>query len=188
MLTTAVFSVFFCGATAPSGSGPPHCQGLTITLRHTTLGRTPLDEWSARRTDLYLTTQNTHKRQTPMCPAGFEPATPASERPQTNALDRATTGIICSVITLTISFNYAKWSVLKEYLTFILIGVPQNWDIYFHKGLINNKILHMRELGFWENKIFLKNHLTVGIKRLVKNWIKFTLFSKITSTMHTQYF
>jgi hypothetical protein len=37
-----------------------------ITLRHTTLGRTPLDEWSARRRDLYLTTHDTHKRQTSM--------------------------------------------------------------------------------------------------------------------------
>ena len=27
----------------PSGSGPPHYQGFTITLRHTTVGRTPLD-------------------------------------------------------------------------------------------------------------------------------------------------
>jgi hypothetical protein len=48
----------------------------------TTLGRTPLDEWSARRRDLYLTTHNTHKRQTSMPPTAFEPAIPASERPQ----------------------------------------------------------------------------------------------------------
>jgi len=27
------------------------CRGFTITLRHTTLGRTPLYEWSARRRD-----------------------------------------------------------------------------------------------------------------------------------------
>jgi len=27
------------------GSGPPHFRGFTIKLRHTTLGRTPLDEW-----------------------------------------------------------------------------------------------------------------------------------------------
>jgi hypothetical protein len=34
---------------------------FTIThFRHTTLGRTALDEWSARRRDLYLTTHNTH--------------------------------------------------------------------------------------------------------------------------------
>ena len=37
---------------------------LDHTQRHTTVGRTPLDEWSARRRDLYLTTHNTHNRQT----------------------------------------------------------------------------------------------------------------------------
>jgi hypothetical protein len=37
---------------------------LDHTQRRTTVGRTPLDEWSARRRDLHLTTQNTHNRQT----------------------------------------------------------------------------------------------------------------------------
>jgi hypothetical protein len=64
-----------------------------ITLRHTTLGRTPLDEWPARRRDLYLTTHNTDKRQTSMPSAGFEPAIPAGERPQAHALDGAATRI-----------------------------------------------------------------------------------------------
>jgi len=32
--------------------------------RRTTVSRTPLVEWSARRRDLYLTTHNTHNRQT----------------------------------------------------------------------------------------------------------------------------
>jgi hypothetical protein len=41
--------------TAPSGPGPTHCRGPAITLRHITLGRTPLDEWSAHRKDLYHT-------------------------------------------------------------------------------------------------------------------------------------
>ena len=44
---TAIF--FFHGATAPSGPGPPHYRRFMIILRHTTLGRIPLDEWSARR-------------------------------------------------------------------------------------------------------------------------------------------
>ena len=56
--------LFFHGATTPSGPGPLHYRGFTVTLRHTTLGRTPLDEWSARRTDLCLTTHNTHNRPT----------------------------------------------------------------------------------------------------------------------------
>jgi hypothetical protein len=32
------------GTTAPSGPGSSHCRGFAITRRHTTLGRTPLDE------------------------------------------------------------------------------------------------------------------------------------------------
>ena len=86
--------IFFChGATAPSGPGPPHYQSFTIVLRHTTHVRTPLDEWSDRRRDLYLTIHNTHMRQTFMSAAEFEPAFPVSKRPQTNAIERATTGI-----------------------------------------------------------------------------------------------
>ena len=44
-------------------------RGIAFTLSgHTTLGRTPLDEWSARRRGLYVTTHNTHKRETHPCP------------------------------------------------------------------------------------------------------------------------
>ena len=62
---------------------------LDHTQRRTTVGRTSLNEWSVRRRDLYLTTHNSHNRQTSMPPtcwgflftlknptasAGFEPA------------------------------------------------------------------------------------------------------------------
>jgi hypothetical protein len=68
--------------------------GFKITLLiHTTLGRTPLDGGPARRRDLYLTTHNTHKRQTSMPPVGFETTISLSERQQTHVLDRAATGI-----------------------------------------------------------------------------------------------
>ena len=46
---------------------------LDHTQRRSTTGRTPLDEWSARRRDLYLTTHDTHNRQISMPPVGFEP-------------------------------------------------------------------------------------------------------------------
>ena len=75
------------------GQGSSLSRPHEHTLRHTTVGRTPLDEWSARRRDLYLTTHNTRNRQTLMPPAGFEPATPANEWPQTHALDQVATGI-----------------------------------------------------------------------------------------------
>jgi hypothetical protein len=47
-----------------------------------------LDEWSARRRNLYLIAHNTHKKQTSMFPVKFEPAIPASEQPHTHKLDR----------------------------------------------------------------------------------------------------
>ena len=65
---------------------------LDRTQRRSTVGRTPLDEWSARRRDLYLTTHSTHYRQTSMTPVGFEPAVLEGERPHTYTLDRAATG------------------------------------------------------------------------------------------------
>jgi len=63
------------------------------TQRRITVGRTPPDECEAPLRYLYLTTHNTHNRQTSMPTVGFEPTTPAGERPQTYVLDHAATGI-----------------------------------------------------------------------------------------------
>jgi hypothetical protein len=46
--TGACSNFFYHGATALSGLGPPHYRGFKVTFRHITVGRTPLDEWSAR--------------------------------------------------------------------------------------------------------------------------------------------
>ena len=54
---------------------------LDHTRRRSTVGRTPLDEWAARRRDLYLATHDTHNRQISMPPVGFEPTISAGERP-----------------------------------------------------------------------------------------------------------
>ena len=62
---------------------------LDHTQRRTTVGRTPLGEWSARRTDLYLTTYDTHNRQISMPPVGFKPTISAGERPQAACLLRS---------------------------------------------------------------------------------------------------
>jgi hypothetical protein len=74
---------------------PDHGLPLTGLRDHTKLGRIPLHQWSARLRDLYLITHSTQKTRTSMPAAGFETAIPASERPQSHALDRATTGIGC---------------------------------------------------------------------------------------------
>jgi hypothetical protein len=80
------------------------CRGFLFSLdhtqTHTTVGRTPLDEGSARRRDLYLTTQTLYKRIIFMPPVRFEPAIPARARLQTYALDRAATGIGSNVTVL----------------------------------------------------------------------------------------
>jgi hypothetical protein len=69
-----------------------YCCIWSLPLTHS-LGRSPLDKGSARSRDLYLTTHNTHNRQTPMLSVGFERAIPTSKRPQIHALDRASTVI-----------------------------------------------------------------------------------------------
>ena len=70
----------------------PFTRFLTHTQRRITFSRIPLDKWSARRRDLYLTTHNTHNRKISTPPVGFEPTISAGERPKTHALDRTATG------------------------------------------------------------------------------------------------
>jgi hypothetical protein len=60
------------------------------TQAHTTVGRTPLEEGSARRRDLYLTTQTLYKRQTSMPPGGIRTHDPS----KCSAADRTATGIL----------------------------------------------------------------------------------------------
>jgi hypothetical protein len=56
--------LFSCGAVTQRGSWPSHSWGfLDHTKRRASVGRTPLDERSARCRDLYLTTHNTHNRR-----------------------------------------------------------------------------------------------------------------------------
>jgi hypothetical protein len=69
------------GATAPQWARassfttfPDHTQ------RRIAIGKTPLDEWSARHGDLYLTTHNIHNRQTSMPPSVRRPS-PSTARP-----------------------------------------------------------------------------------------------------------
>jgi len=84
-IRSVAFCLFVLGATAP----PPQwvrassfTRFLNHTQRRTTVGRTPLDEWSARCRDLYLTTHNTRDRQISMPSVGFETTISVGERPQ----------------------------------------------------------------------------------------------------------
>jgi hypothetical protein len=91
--THTIFRLFFlrrCDPTRVMDSS--FLRFLNHTKLRTTVGRTPLDERSARRRDLYLTTHNTHNRQISMPPVEFKPTISAGERPHTYAFDRAATG------------------------------------------------------------------------------------------------
>ena len=62
-LLFGTFSFFFLWRYGPTRAmASSFMRFLDHTQWRTTVGRTPLDEWSARRRDLYLTTHNTHNR------------------------------------------------------------------------------------------------------------------------------
>jgi hypothetical protein len=94
-------------------SSPPVGQGLLIhevsrshtTTHHTTVGRTPLHECSARRRDLFLTRHDTQIIQTYMTQVGFENIISAGARPQTYASHRAATGTGFPLLTTSIQIT-----------------------------------------------------------------------------------
>ena len=102
---------------------------LEHTQRHATAGRTPLGEWSARRRDLYLTTNNNHNRQIPMPPVGFEPTISVGERPQTYTLDSVATG------TGTLDDYYAKLPAHED-----LFGCFANINCTLYKMIQINRL------------------------------------------------
>jgi hypothetical protein len=74
--------------TDPRGPGPPHYRSFFIIPHSVGL------LWTRDESDaVNFTFQNTHRQETAMTPAGFEPPVPATKRPQTHPLDGAATGI-----------------------------------------------------------------------------------------------
>ena len=73
--------------------GSSFTRFLDHTQQRITVGRTPLDEWSARRRDLYLTAHSIHNRQTSMRPVYPNPRSQqASGRRPTPQIARPTDG------------------------------------------------------------------------------------------------
>ena len=79
VLQLTIFFLWRCGPTLVVVSS--FSRFLDQTHRRTTFGRSPLDEGSTRRRDLYLTTYNNHNRHTSMTSAGFETEISAFQRP-----------------------------------------------------------------------------------------------------------
>ena len=107
---------------------------LDHTQRSTTFDRTHLEKWSASRRNLYLTTYNTHNRQTSESPLGFEPNFSAGEQPQTYSLDRAATG------------TGQTWTTVIKYTIFIFWLLDLMMAICFErhtKEFVNTTNIHL---------------------------------------------
>jgi len=78
-MTTHVFK----NTPTPNGGQPLVGQGLLIIDTSRSHSDTPHSVgflWTSDQPDAETSTYNTHKRQTYLLPAGFEPTIPASER------------------------------------------------------------------------------------------------------------
>ena len=121
---------------------------LDHTQRRTTVGRTPLDELSARRRDLYLTTHDTHNRQISMPLVRFDPTILAGERPVASRLLRSWVRIppgawifvccecrvlsgrgLCDELITRPEESYWLWCVVVCDLGTSRIGAPYIYDI-----------------------------------------------------------
>jgi hypothetical protein len=118
----------------PSRPRPPHYRYFAIIVRHTTLGITPLDEWSARRKrSTWQHTTVTRERHT--CPGGIRTRNPserAAEDPRLRPCgqwDRQISALLCLNMYLLISRNMTscflgsnsallkRWTMPLSYLT-----------------------------------------------------------------------
>jgi hypothetical protein len=138
-----------------------------MTDRHThTFRKTVLDEGSTCRRDLYLTTHNTHKRQI-LKPDSFEPTIPASERPQTHALESAATEIGSEHIT---KHKYITLCVLCNICKCFMTLHQQNAqtclsDIYIiisHFTLLHDSVCRRPSSGNQNKTIPHKNKLATN--------------------------
>jgi len=79
--TLLLYSLFSVVLRPKAGVDSLFLKFMDHTQRRFIVGRTPLDEWSAGRRDLYLTTHNTHNRKTSMPLAGFKSQQASGRRP-----------------------------------------------------------------------------------------------------------
>jgi hypothetical protein len=94
----------------------------SYSVTHTTLGRTPLDEWSARRRDFYLTTNNTQHETDIHAPGGFRTrilskgaTAELRPRPRAAGIGRITTSLII--------VPYLAWIKRPNFLSLLLTGL-----------------------------------------------------------------
>jgi hypothetical protein len=84
---------------------------LDHTQRRITVGKTPLDKWSARRRDHYLTTHNTHNRQISIPSVGFKPAISGTSTKVSDTLVNKA-NLVHNFFSMFISFLYMFWATM----------------------------------------------------------------------------
>jgi hypothetical protein len=112
---------------------------LDHTQRRNRVGRIPLDERSARRRDLYLTTHNTHNRQAFMTSKGFEPTVSVGKQQLTYAFNRTATGTgrdVYTIISPVVLYGCETWSLpLRE----------EHWPRVFEKRVLRRIVRPTRD-------------------------------------------
>ena len=145
--------------------------------RRTTVGRTPLEERSARRRDLYLTTHDTHNRQISMPPVGFEPRISAGERPAAARLMRAWVQIppgawifvccecrvlsgrgLCDELIARPEESYRLWCVVVCDLETSRIGAPYIYIYDISNLRVKEQFRNCLRLCFAASKVRIKNN------------------------------
>jgi len=113
---------------------------VTTLIGYKTLCRNPLHEWSARRRELWQHT-TLIRDKTSMPPAEFEPTIVASERLQTNDLDRAATGNgISSISTLMVSDHLKLWLQVISLFRFLFFRSALCAHLHVRTSPLSNQL------------------------------------------------
>ena len=165
------------------------------TQRRSTVGRTPLDVWSARRRDLYLTTHNTHNRQTSRWDSNPQSQLASGRRP--TPYTARPLGPECVVFATikakckywrrsywmwqessppSISFqpaafpsNYVKLNKLNHYDVgggFQLLNFPTKWPIFFESWYERYTNGERHNIAFQPHMIYNNNFLNMWTRKL----------------------
>jgi len=129
---------------------------LHHTQRRITICRTPLEEWSARSRDLYLTKHNIHNKQISRPTVGFEPTTSAVERLQTYALVRAVPGT--GTINNTVLQLLTKNCNSRTAICLLRNGRKTEYMCVYDKSIWN---IVTQAVRIWVRKVQLRHEATL---------------------------
>jgi hypothetical protein len=139
----------FCGATAQFEPRPPRSDvSTTHTIRHThPVGLLWTSDQLVPEAATY-TAHNRHMKWTFMPSAGFEPAIPGIERPQTYAFDRRATGlgnfaVISDYVTdiMCEKAVYSGWKSCEDWAVIYMDVKYRLWNInYIHRPRSENPV------------------------------------------------